>query len=95
MAKQIIKFGDCSAPLGGTIHLALHGPFHTASGGHPPLQFWCGHFSFSIDPQPRASRCDLFFGGGSRVQDESRHLAPVAAFLATHHLIRRERWISG
>jgi hypothetical protein len=37
------------------------GPFLRGSFTH---QFWHGPLSFSINPQPPASRCDLFFGGG-------------------------------
>ncbi len=48
------------------------GPVHSLSAAPPgnalarpqPHQFWCGRLSFSINPQPPPSRCDLLFGGG-------------------------------
>ena len=48
-AKQIIKSGDCSAPLGGTIHLALHGaPSIPPEGVIHPISFGVGIFHFLL-----------------------------------------------
>ena len=60
-----------------------------------PISFGGGLFHFLLTRRRQHRGVTFSLGEGSRVQDESRHLAPVAAFLPTHHLIRRERWISG
>jgi len=64
-AKQIIKSGDCSVPLGGTIHLALHSAPLPPQGVIHPISFGVGIFHFLLTRSHEHRGVTFSLGEGS------------------------------
>ncbi len=64
-AKQIIKSGDCSVPLGGTIHLALHSAPLPPQGVIHPISFGVGIFHFLLTRSREHRGVTFSLGEGS------------------------------